>query len=151
MCWINFHFTEIQNQGITKRTTNYCQNLQVISWCICMIQDPLCSNEQTHQLENCLDKPSDISKVWPLIIIIIIIITIKLPQNKTVQRLQGNMFHRQNHDTVISISLLKFWDSFGKKQRSEWIKIGQIRHYHSLKPNPNPVDHYCFNIVLLHC
>lgn len=48
MCWIHSHFVEgrdISNLDITDRKTNYCQSLQnMISWCIRMIQDPLCSN-----------------------------------------------------------------------------------------------------------
>ena len=126
----------------------------MISWCICTIQDLLCSNKQTHQLENCLNKPSDISKVWSLIIVIIII-AIKLTKITAVQRLQNSMFHRQNPDTVISIFMTQILRQLWKKPKLFQMNqnCSKLYYVYSLKPNPNlnPTDHYCFNIVLICC
>lgn len=132
MCWIRSHFVEgrdIPNQDITDRKTNHCQSLQMILWCICTIQDLLCSNKQTHQLENCLNKPSDISKVRSLIIVIIII-AIKLTQIRTVQRLQNSMFHRQNPDTVISIFMTQILRQLWKKPKLFWMNQNCSKLYY---------------------
>ena len=132
MYWIRSHFVEgrdILNQDITDRKTNHCRCLQMISWCICKIQDLLCNNKQTHQLENCLNKPSDISKVWSLIIVIIII-AIKLTQITTVQRLQNSMFQRQNPDTVILIFMTQILRQLWKKTKLFWMNQNCSKLYY---------------------
>lgn len=158
MCRIRSHFCWSErylksrhywqkNQSLPELTNDFMMHLYDSRSTV------LCSNKQTHQLENCLNKPSDISKVRSLIIVIIII-AIKLTQITTVQRLQNSMFHRQNPDTVISIFMTQILRQLWKNQScSERIKIVQNCTTYSLKPNPNlnPTDHYCFNIVLLCC